>query len=211
MGINDSSDGDMFDEGDGDDFDFEQNLFPQDEDTYPDPLEEREPEFKEEKIESSSNDSIDLNGEFTDETILNTLSESLITLERLLSGSQHTKDNLEKIFEIVSILKSSVEALSSVFTEAHNFNQIAENLDSFNDQMEKYTNGTKAITDNMFSLTKKIEATNKLIAKGNSKNIANKQKSEDSTSSTGDTSVNLFIQTLLFTIVVIVLSKVGII
>ena len=49
---------------------------------------------------------VDIGGKLTEDFVFEQLSSSFVVLENLISGSKNTKDNLERVFELLGNIRT---------------------------------------------------------------------------------------------------------
>ena len=73
---------------------------------------------------------VDIGGKLTEDFVFEQLSSSFVVLENLISGSKNTKDNLERVFELLGNIRTILNEFREGLISIKNINNIAGGMES---------------------------------------------------------------------------------
>ena len=71
---------------------------------------------------------VDIGGKLTEDFVFEQLSSSFVVLENLISGSKNTKDNLERVFELLGNIRTILNEFREGLISIKNINNIAGDI-----------------------------------------------------------------------------------
>lgn len=151
--------------------------------------------------ESFNYESVDLNEKLTEDVVFEQLSDSFIVLENLINGAKNSKDNLEKIYELLNSIKTITTDLKESVVSIQNINSISDNMSKLDKTLKEWVNEEVKMISALNSVLTEQKSLKELIHKSNKKRIVD----DISEASTGDNSGsgNLVTNILLVLIITI--------
>lgn len=148
----------------------------------------------------SDYESVELNEKLTDDVVFEQLAESFIVLENLISGAKNSKDNLERIYELLADIRIITGNLKESVVAIQNINTISENMSKLDKTLKEWVTEEVKMISALNSVLTEQKALKELITKSNKKRIV---EDIDKVSESNDGSGNLIGNILLVIIITI--------
>src|SRR5574344_1369006 len=85
-------------------------------------------------------ESSELTEKLTEDVVFEQLSDSFIVLENLITGAKNSKDNLEKIYELLNSIKTITTDLKESVVSIQNINSISDNMSKLDKTLKEWVN-----------------------------------------------------------------------
>lgn len=142
---------------------------------------------------------VDIGGKLTEDFVFEQLSSSFVVLENLISGSKNTKDNLERVFELLGNIRTILNEFREGLISIKNINNIAGGMESLDKTLKEWTNEEVKMISALNAVLTEQRELKDLVTKSNKKRIV---EDIDSTKSS-DSGSNIVVY-IMFTIVICV-------
>ena len=142
---------------------------------------------------------VDIGGKLTEDFVFEQLSSSFVVLENLISGSKNTKDNLERVFELLGNIRTILNEFREGLISIKNINNIAGGMESLDKTLKEWTNEEVKMISALNAVLTEQRELKELVTKSNKKRIV---EDIDSTKSS-DSGSNIVLY-IMFTIVICV-------
>ena len=142
---------------------------------------------------------VDIGGKLTEDFVFEQLSSSFVVLENLISGSKNTKDNLERVFELLGNIRNILNEFREGLISIKNINNIAGGMESLDKTLKEWTNEEIKMISALNAVLTEQRELKDLVTKSNKKRIV---EDIDSTKSS-DSGSNIVVY-IMFTIVICV-------
>ena len=142
---------------------------------------------------------VDIGGKLTEDFVFEQLSSSFVVLENLISGSKNTKDNLERVFELLGNIRTILNEFREGLISIKNINNIAGGMESLDKTLKEWTNEEIKMISALNAVLTEQRELKDLVTKSNKKRIV---EDIDSTKSS-DSGSNIVLY-IMFTIVICV-------
>lgn len=116
-------------------------------------------------------ESVDLNEKLTEDSVFEQLADSFIVLENLIAGAKNSKDNLEKIYELLGKIKEITNDLKNALVSVQNINQISENMSKLDKTLKEWVTEEVKMISALNSVLTEQKSLKELIIKSNKKRI----------------------------------------
>lgn len=116
-------------------------------------------------------ESVDLNEKLTEDSVFEQLADSFIVLENLIAGAKNSKDNLEKIYELLGKIKEITNDLKEALVSIQNINQISENMSKLDKTLKEWVTEEVKMISALNSVLTEQKSLKDLIHKSNKKRI----------------------------------------
>ena len=129
---------------------------------------------------------VDIGGKLTEDFVFEQLSSSFVVLENLISGSKNTKDNLERVFELLGNIRTILNEFREGLISIKNINNIAGGMESLDKTLKEWTNEEVKMVSALNAVLTEQRELKDLVTKSNKKRIVediDSTKSNDSGSS----------------------------
>ena len=129
---------------------------------------------------------VDIGGKLTEDFVFEQLSSSFVVLENLISGSKNTKDNLERVFELLGNIRTILNEFREGLISIKNINNIAGGMESLDKTLKEWTNEEIKMISALNAVLTEQRELKDLVTKSNKKRIVediDSTKSNDSGSS----------------------------
>lgn len=159
--------------------------------------------------ENNEFENVDLNDKLTEDFVFDQLSSAFIVLENLISGSKNTKDNLERIFELLGSIRTLMSEFREGLISMKNINNIAAGMEQLDKTLKDWTNEEVKMISALNSVLTEQREIKDLITKSNKKRIVediDNTKNNDSGSNNTIMYI-MFIVVISIQIATFVLSK----
>ncbi len=159
--------------------------------------------------ENNEFENVDLNDKLTEDFVFDQLSSAFIVLENLISGSKNTKDNLERIFELLGSIRTLMSEFREGLISMKNINNIATGMEQLDKTLKDWTNEEIKMISALNSVLTEQREIKDLITKSNKKRIVediDNTKNNDSGNNNAIMYI-MFIVAILIQIATSVLSK----
>lgn len=121
--------------------------------------------------ENNEFENVDLNDKLTEDFVFDQLSSAFIVLENLISGSKNTKDNLERIFELLGSIRTLMSEFREGLISMKNINNIAAGMEQLDKTLKDWTNEEVKMISALNSVLTEQREIKDLITKSNKKRI----------------------------------------
>ena len=121
--------------------------------------------------ENNEFENVDLNDKLTEDFVFDQLSSAFIVLENLISGSKNTKDNLERIFELLGSIRTLMSEFREGLISMKNINNIATGMEQLDKTLKDWTNEEIKMISALNSVLTEQREIKDLITKSNKKRI----------------------------------------
>ena len=121
--------------------------------------------------ENNEFENVDLNDKLTEDFVFDQLSSAFIVLENLISGSKNTKDNLERIFELLGSIRTLMSEFREGLISMKNINNIAAGMEQLDKTLKDWTNEEIKMISALNSVLTEQREIKDLITKSNKKRI----------------------------------------
>lgn len=142
---------------------------------------------------------VDIGGKLTEDFVFEQLSSSFVVLENLISGSKNTKDNLERVFELLGNIRTILNEFREGLISIKNINNIAGGMESLDKTLKEWTNEEVKMISALNAVLTEQRELKDLVTKSNKKRIV---EDIDSTKS-NDSGSNIIIY-IMFAVVICV-------
>lgn len=150
---------------------------------------------------------IDINNKLTDDFVFEQLSSAFVVLENLISGSKNTKDNLERIFDLLGSIKGIMHEFKEGVISMKNINNIALGMEKLDKTLRAWTEEEVKMISALNAVLTEQREVKDLITKSNKKRIVEDIENVKD-SSGGNTMVYLMMGVIIaIQIATFVLSK----
>lgn len=136
--------------------------------------------------ENNEFENVDLNDKLTEDFVFDQLSSAFIVLENLISGSKNTKDNLERVFELLGNIRTILNEFREGLISIKNINNIAGGMENLDKTLKEWTNEEVKMISALNAVLTEQRELKDLVTKSNKKRIVediDSTKSNDSGSS----------------------------
>lgn len=140
---------------------------------------------------------VDIGGKLTEDFVFEQLSSSFVVLENLISGSKNTKDNLERVFELLGNIRTILNEFREGLISIKNINNIAGGMESLDKTLKEWTNEEIKMISALNAVLTEQRELKDLVTKSNKKRIV---EDIDSTKSS-DSGSNIVVY-IMFTVVI---------
>src|SRR5574344_740453 len=126
---------------------------------------------------------VDIGGKLTEDFVFEQLSSSFVVLEILISGSKNTKDNLERVFELLGNIRTILNECREGLISIKNINNIAGGMESLDKTLKEWTNEEIKMISALNAVLTEQRELKDLVTKSNKKRIVediDSAKSSDS-------------------------------
>jgi len=151
---------------------------------------------KEEEVFNFEN--VDLNEKLTEDVVFEQLADSFIVLENLISGAKNSKDNLEKIYELLGSIKDITSDLKESVVSIQNINVISDNMSKLDKTLKEWVKEEVKMISALNSVVTEQKEIKELIIKSNKKRIVEDIDEPEEHSNGGN---NIVTNILLVTII----------
>ncbi len=142
---------------------------------------------------------VDIGGKLTEDFVFEQLSSSFVVLENLISGSKNTKDNLERVFELLGNIRTILNEFREGLISIKNINNIAGGMESLDKTLKEWTNEEIKMISALNAVLTEQRELKDLVTKSNKKRII---EDIDSTKSS-DSGSNIVVY-IMFAVVICV-------
>jgi hypothetical protein len=142
---------------------------------------------------------VDIGGKLTEDFVFEQLSSSFVVLENLISGSKNTKDNLERVFELLGNIRTILNEFREGLISIKNINNIAGGMESLDKTLKEWTNEEIKMISALNAVLTEQRELKDLVTKSNKKRIV--EDIDSTKSSDGGSNIVVYI---MFTIVICV-------
>lgn len=142
---------------------------------------------------------VDIGGKLTEDFVFEQLSSSFVVLENLISGSKNTKDNLERVFELLGNIRTILNEFREGLISIKNINNIAGGMESLDKTLKEWTNEEIKMISALNAVLTEQRELKDLVTKSNKKRIV---EDIDSTKSS-DSGSNIVVY-IMFAVVICV-------
>ena len=142
---------------------------------------------------------VDIGGKLTEDFVFEQLSSSFVVLENLISGSKNTKDNLERVFELLGNIRTILNEFREGLISIKNINNIAGGMESLDKTLKEWTNEEVKMISALNAVLTEQRELKDLVTKSNKKRIV--EDIDSTKSNDGGSNIVVYI---MFTIVICV-------
>ena len=142
---------------------------------------------------------VDIGGKLTEDFVFEQLSSSFVVLENLISGSKNTKDNLERVFELLGNIRTILNEFREGLISIKNINNIAGGMESLDKTLKEWTNEEVKMISALNAVLTEQRELKDLVTKSNKKRIV--EDIDNTKSSDGGSNIVVYI---MFAIVICV-------
>ncbi len=142
---------------------------------------------------------VDIGGKLTEDFVFEQLSSSFVVLENLISGSKNTKDNLERVFELLGNIRTILNEFREGLISIKNINNIAGGMESLDKTLKEWTNEEIKMISALNAVLTEQRELKDLVTKSNKKRIV--EDIDSTKSSDGGSNIVVYI---MFAIVICV-------
>ncbi len=142
---------------------------------------------------------VDIGGKLTEDFVFEQLSSSFVVLENLISGSNNTKDNLERVFELLGNIRTILNEFREGLISIKNINNIAGGMESLDKTLKEWTNEEIKMISALNAVLTEQRELKDLVTKSNKKRIV--EDIDSTKSSDGGSNIVVYI---MFAIVICV-------
>lgn len=121
--------------------------------------------------ENFNYENVDLNEKLTEDVVFEQLADSFIVLENLINGAKNSKDNLEKIYELLGSIKNITSDLKESVVSIQNINSISDNMSKLDRTLKEWVTEEVKMISALNSVLTEQKAIKELIHKSNKKRI----------------------------------------
>lgn len=121
--------------------------------------------------ENFNYENVDLNEKLTEDVVFEQLADSFIVLENLINGAKNSKDNLEKIYELLGSIKNITSDLKESVVSIQNINAISDNMSKLDRTLKEWVTEEVKMISALNSVLTEQKAIKELIHKSNKKRI----------------------------------------
>lgn len=114
---------------------------------------------------------VDIGGKLTEDFVFEQLSSSFVVLENLISGSKNTKDNLERVFELLGNIRTILNEFREGLISIKNINNIAGGMESLDKTLKEWTNEEIKMISALNAVLTEQRELKDLVTKSNKKRI----------------------------------------
>ena len=114
---------------------------------------------------------VDIGGKLTEDFVFEQLSSSFVVLENLISGSKNTKDNLERVFELLGNIRTILNEFREGLISIKNINNIAGGMESLDKTLKEWTNEEVKMISALNAVLTEQRELKDLVTKSNKKRI----------------------------------------
>ena len=140
---------------------------------------------------------VDIGGKLTEDFVFEQLSSSFVVLENLISGSKNTKDNLERVFELLGNIRTILNEFREGLISIKNINNIAGGMESLDKTLKEWTNEEVKMISALNAVLTEQRELKDLVTKSNKKRIV--EDIDSTKSSDGGSNIVVYI---MFTVVI---------
>lgn len=136
-------------------------------------------------------ENIDLNDKLTEEVVFDQLAEAFIVLENLIAGAKNSKDNLERIYELLDGIKVITERFSESLVSIENINTISLNMSKLDETLKDWVKEEVKMISALNSVLTEQKNIKDMIHKSNKKRIVEDIEGgdEQNKSNSGNTTI----------------------
>ena len=142
---------------------------------------------------------VDIGGKLTEDFVFEQLSSSFVVLENLISGSKNTKDNLERVFELLGNIRTILNEFREGLISIKNINNIAGGMESLDKTLKEWTNEEVKMISALNAVLTEQRELKDLVTKSNKKRIV--EDIDNTKSSDGGSNIVVYI---MFAVVICV-------
>ncbi len=142
---------------------------------------------------------VDIGGKLTEDFVFEQLSSSFVVLENLISGSKNTKDNLERVFELLGNIRTILNEFREGLISIKNINNIAGGMESLDKTLKEWTNEEIKMISALNAVLTEQRELKDLVTKSNKKRIV--EDIDSTKSSDGGSNIVVYI---MFAVVICV-------
>jgi hypothetical protein len=142
---------------------------------------------------------VDIGGKLTEDFVFEQLSSSFVVLENLISGSKNTKDNLERVFELLGNIRTILNEFREGLISIKNINNIAGGMESLDKTLKEWTNEEIKMISALNAVLTEQRELKDLVTKSNKKRIV--EDIDSTKSSDGGANIVVYI---MFAVVICV-------
>ena len=142
---------------------------------------------------------VDIGGKLTEDFVFEQLSSSFVVLENLISGSKNTKDNLERVFELLGNIRTILNEFREGLISIKNINNIAGGMESLDKTLKEWTNEEIKMISALNAVLTEQRELKDLVTKSNKKRIV--EDIDSTKSNDGGSNIVVYI---MFTVVICV-------
>lgn len=142
---------------------------------------------------------VDIGGKLTEDFVFEQLSSSFVVLENLISGSKNTKDNLERVFELLGNIRTILNEFREGLISIKNINNIAGGMESLDKTLKEWTNEEIKMISALNAVLTEQRELKDLVTKSNKKRIV--EDIDNTKSSDGGSNIVVYI---MFAVVICV-------
>ena len=142
---------------------------------------------------------VDIGGKLTEDFVFEQLSSSFVVLENLISGSKNTKDNLERVFELLGNIRTILNEFREGLISIKNINNIAGGMESLDKTLKEWTNEEVKMISALNAVLTEQRELKDLVTKSNKKRIV--EDIDSTKSSDGGSNIVVYI---MFAVVICV-------
>lgn len=142
---------------------------------------------------------VDIGGKLTEDFVFEQLSSSFVVLENLISGSKNTKDNLERVFELLGNIRTILNEFREGLISIKNINNIAGGMESLDKTLKEWTNEEIKMISALNAVLTEQRELKDLVTKSNKKRIV--EDIDSTKSSDGGANIVIYI---MFAVVICV-------
>lgn len=154
-------------------------------------------------------DAIEMRKEMTEQVLFEHLSDAFIMLENLLTGAESSKDNINKIYEVLDQIKTITNNLKDVMVNIENMNVISTNIVSLNDTLKTWVVEESKMIEAMNVLVTDVRKINNKLDNKEKENIINfsEEKKESKNTKTSKNTYHPMMYGFMMCVILLLLAE----
>lgn len=142
-------------------------------------------------------ESVDLNDKLTEDVVFEQLADSFIVLENLINGAKNSKDNLEKIYELLGSIREITSDLKESVVSIQNINVISDNMSKLDRTLKDWVKEEVKMIGALNAVLTEQKEIKELIIKSNKKRIVEDSEAPIESNNNGDMVTNILISAVI--------------
>lgn len=135
-------------------------------------------------------ETVDPNGKLTEDVVFEQLADSFIVLENLINGASNSKNNLEKIYELLDGIRVITTDLKESVVSIKNINTISKNMSKLDSTLKEWVEEEVKMISALNSVVTEQKSIKDLIVKtGKKRMVEDNIHSESNSSSNSSVSI----------------------
>lgn len=142
-------------------------------------------------------ESVDLNDKLTEDVVFEQLADSFIVLENLINGAKNSKDNLEKIYELLGSIREITSDLKESVVSIQNINVISDNMSKLDRTLKDWVKEEVKMIGALNAVLTEQKEIKELIIKSNKKRIVEDSEAPIESNNNGGMVTNILISAVI--------------